>query len=322
MSSSSKRKKKGDDDGGDDKAITKQPSMSERSGVGGVALKGGAEKARKRRKKKAKGEGNDPGNVKEVNTGVDVTTDASVERKKRKKQQMGKHPEKSTKRKNKEGEGEERPLTAKWAKSERTREASESSEEQAEILLDSFRNQTAGDASQVEPALAPSNLVVSSESELSLSERLKRIIPDWESTICCQQGERMEPGRPRLVVVCNSSARGYDVLEKELNDWIKLSRRRPAKLCTKGLKLKDQREFLRKAEVCIAAGTPARLQQLEEAGSLDLGGTAVFLLDLRPDLKRRTLANMEPTARQFWECFSSVIAPRVLGGSSTLAIVA
>ena len=198
------------------------------------------------------------------------------------------------------------------------------------LLIRNFRMQKSGDTSTVERALR--HVAVEDVGGIGgLHGRLKRFdeqlltqIPRRQHDVD-DQTQHPRCGAPALLAVCMSSARGYDLCEqaselKGLSDSSGSSP--PAKRCPKGLSKSKQATFLAKTPVNVAVGTPKRLQQLADEDSLRLSALRVVLLDLRKDVKRETLFTAEPTRGQFWELFSSHIAPILAGETPPRLLIA
>lgn len=186
-------------------------------------------------------------------------------------------------------------------------------------LLDAFRRQTAGDASMVERALTAVNA-----EELTVGDNLLHRLRSHDNALLhtVSHAPRQRTGAPTLLCVCISSARGYDICEREteLKAVADMSKTPPAKLCPKGLQLTKQARFLKNTRIHVAAGTPKRLVQLiEQEHALSLRDLVVIVIDLRENIKRETLLTAEPTRAQFWAFFSEHLAPLLVENNANAA---
>ena len=98
------------------------------------------------------------------------------------------------------------------------------------------------------------------------------------------------PGAPRIVVVCGNAQRAADLVRP----LRKLIGRRPdatvAKLFARHFKANAQGAWLREHRAPLAVGTPHRLRQLLDGGSLSLADAAALVIDHSwVDQKGRTI---------------------------------
>eukprot|EP00164_Ancoracysta_twista_P003945 GFYU01005288.1.p1 GENE.GFYU01005288.1~~GFYU01005288.1.p1 ORF type:complete len:370 (-),score=107.08 GFYU01005288.1:1088-2080(-) len=122
----------------------------------------------------------------------------------------------------------------------------------------------------------------------NLSLYLKQLLPRWKTDLC-HAGARKSTGSPTLLIVTHSAVRAVEVIK--CLDVFK-SHCKVGKLFAKHMKVDQQQHYLASEKLCIAVGTPSRLQQLCESGHLKLDATPMLLFDVRENMKRQTLLDM------------------------------
>lgn len=91
-------------------------------------------------------------------------------------------------------------------------------------------------------------------------------------------------GSPRVLCVCDSALRAVDVARAFAPAKCGVS-----KLFGKHFKEAEQADYLRTSTAMVAVGTPHRLHRLCASGGLKLDRLALFLIDLKPNVKGETL---------------------------------
>jgi protein CMS1 len=86
------------------------------------------------------------------------------------------------------------------------------------------------------------------------------------------------------------------------------------KLFSKHIKLEEQTEVLSAEQVCIAVGTPARLEKLVSVDALHLERVTLLLIDCQRDIKQRCMLDIPETRRDFWALWRTHLATRVAQG--------
>jgi protein CMS1 len=96
---------------------------------------------------------------------------------------------------------------------------------------------------------------------------------------------------------------------------------RVAKLFSRHIKPEEQAELLAAAPVCIAVGTPARIDKLVAMGALSLGRCSLLVLDCQRDVKQRSLLDIAETKRDTWQLWRAHLATRIAAGDTRVALV-
>ncbi len=96
---------------------------------------------------------------------------------------------------------------------------------------------------------------------------------------------------------------------------------RVAKLFSRHIKLEEQAEALAAGPVCIAVGTPARIDKLVAMGALSLARCSLLVLDCARDAKQRSLLDIPETRRDTWQLWRTHLAARVASGDTRVALV-
>ncbi|KAK1141629.1 Protein cms1 [Aspergillus melleus] len=104
----------------------------------------------------------------------------------------------------------------------------------------------------------------------------------------------MEKGTPHTLVVSSAALRAADVVRALRTFQTKES---PiGKLFAKHIKLEEAKQFLQRARVAIGAGTPARISDLIDSGSLKLDELKTIIIDgSYVDQKQRGIFDMKET---------------------------
>ena len=67
-------------------------------------------------------------------------------------------------------------------------------------------------------------------------------------------------------------------------------------------------------QVCIAVGTPSRLEKLVSVDALHLDRVTLLLIDCQRDIKQRSLLDIPEVRRDFWQLWRTHLATRVAAG--------
>ncbi len=108
-------------------------------------------------------------------------------------------------------------------------------------------------------------------------------------------------------------------LLKELPDFNRGCR--VAKLFSRHIKPEEQAELLAAGPVCIAVGTPARVDKLLAMGALSLARLSLLVLDCGRDVKQRCLLDIPETKRDTWALWRAHLAARVAAGDTRVALI-
>lgn len=117
----------------------------------------------------------------------------------------------------------------------------------------------------------------------SLPGFVKALAVDWRSYKDLKKGKI---GSPRVLLL-SCSARRCVKFVPGLREAF--AGQQVLKLFAKHLKVKDQKDALRKRKWISAVGTPARVLTLNQEGALTLAGTKLLVIDAQPDNKSFTL---------------------------------
>lgn len=97
---------------------------------------------------------------------------------------------------------------------------------------------------------------------------------------------------------------------------------RIAKLFSKHIKPEEQAAQLSAGPVCVAVGTPARVDKLAAmSGALSLSRCRLLVLDVSRDVKQRCLLDLPETRRDLWALWRTHLAERVAAGHMRVALL-
>jgi len=161
-------------------------------------------------------------------------------------------------------------------------------------LWSSYQSECGG--SYLEEAAFAVERVMCLPHAATLQGRLKGATPSWRDTLA-----RASPdapcGAPSVLVVSSAALRVLELI-RQLPDF---HRAVPvAKLFSKHIKVKEQADALASAQVCVAVGTPARLDKLCALGALSLSRLTLLVIDCSRDVKQRSLLDIPETRRDLW----------------------
>ena len=96
---------------------------------------------------------------------------------------------------------------------------------------------------------------------------------------------------------------------------------RVAKLFSRHIKPEEQAESLAEGPVCIAVGTPARIDKLLAMGALSLACLRLLVLDMSRDAKLRCILDIPETRRDTWQLWRGHLAARVAAGDTRVTLL-
>ena len=125
-------------------------------------------------------------------------------------------------------------------------------------------------------------------------------------------------GAPACLLLTGSALRACELI-KLLPD---LHRACPvAKLFGKHLKPAEQAEALASAQLCLGAGTPARVDKLVGMGALSLSRLQLLVLDTSRDVKKRNLLDIPETRRDFWTLWRHHLSAPISAGTLRVLLI-
>jgi hypothetical protein len=182
----------------------------------------------------------------------------------------------------------------------------------------------------------------------SLQGRLKAATPDWRDTLALPP-PGAPPAAPSVLVIagaalvrhrpivpqialcvgpqtCTNAALHCTVL---LQRVLELLRELPefnkgcrvAKLFSRHIKPEEQAELLAAGPVCIAVGTPARIDKLLAMGALSLQRLRLLVLDVSRDAKLRCILDIPETRRDTWQLWRTHLAQRITKGDTRVTLL-
>ena len=108
-------------------------------------------------------------------------------------------------------------------------------------------------------------------------------------------------------------------LLKELPDFNRGCR--VAKLFSRHIKPEEQAASLAAGPVCVAVGTPARIDKLLSMSALSLSRLRLLVLDCGRDVKQRSMLDIPETRRDTWQLWRTHLAARIASGDTRVALV-
>ena len=96
---------------------------------------------------------------------------------------------------------------------------------------------------------------------------------------------------------------------------------RVAKLFSRHIKPEEQAELLAAGPVCIAVGTPARIDKLLAMGALSLQRLRLLVLDVSRDAKLRCILDIPETRRDTWQLWRTHLAQRITKGDTRVTLL-
>jgi len=173
-----------------------------------------------------------------------------------------------------------------------------SKDEQVEWLTSSYKSHCG--ASELECDALTLSLRVLPNCDGSLEDKLKAVEPNWEKVFIQNSSIRTQDdvyGAPVGLLVSPAATSCLSMIR----ECPRFRKACPiAKLFAKHMKIEDQITLLNGNRVVLAAGTPNRLCKLLEEGALKLNNLRWIVLDVRLDVKQRTLLDMGDVSKDWW----------------------
>lgn len=130
-----------------------------------------------------------------------------------------------------------------------------------------------------------SNTLFSHPHDLkNLEGSIQSFIPNWENVLSKSHNDQKHS--PTLLIITSAATRAVDIIRHLSNIHSKC---KIMKIFAKHFKISEQKDYLDNHIVRVAVGTPHRIHQLCELGSLQLFATKYILIDTFRDLKERTI---------------------------------
>jgi len=147
---------------------------------------------------------------------------------------------------------------------------------------------------------------------------LKNIVPTW-SEDCEGLTKSGSKGSPVMLIVTSSAVRAVELLRS--TNPFKGENCKTAKLFAKHFKLDEQSKNLREKVSHLAVGTPHRVVQLIENGSLKLNMLKTVVVDWSwKDVKMRGVTNMPMVKEQFVNLFQHHLFDRCRKGKLSVGL--
>uniref|UniRef100_A0A7S0WSV5 Protein CMSS1 n=1 Tax=Pyramimonas obovata TaxID=1411642 RepID=A0A7S0WSV5_9CHLO len=134
---------------------------------------------------------------------------------------------------------------------------------------------------------------------------------------CKHAAKGGKKGCPSVIILASSAKRALELL-RELPHYGQACRIH--KLFSKHMKVEEQVAVLR-YHVCIAVGTPNRVQKLADMEALNMSHLQLILLDMQPDAKQKTLLTLPEVRDDFWSLYRAHLRGRVQAGELKFAMV-
>jgi len=195
--------------------------------------------------------------------------------------------------------------------------AHRSSKEQADWLWASYERSTPVSELERDSAGLTSRCIVKLPSEAcirSLEQGLKTLEPNWRQELCSAAGRF--PGELSALIICPAALGCTSVIQAcpDLNGECRI-----AKLFAKHFKIHEQVESLKSQPAAIGTGTPHRLSNLVETEALKLERIKYIVLDVRLDVKKRTILDMPEVTGDWWALWVK-LKRRVVDGKAKLIL--
>jgi protein CMS1 len=194
-----------------------------------------------------------------------------------------------------------------------------STKEQADWLWMSYQRSTPASELEREAAgLTSSGLVKlpNGASVSALEEGLKTLEPTWRQELCSAASRS---AGELTVLIISPAALGCTSVIQSCPDFNKQCR--IAKLFAKHFKVHEQVEALKLQPAAIGAGTPNRLAKLLEVEALKLEKIRYIVLDVRLDVKKRTILDMPEVTGDWWALWDNCgLKKRVAEGKAKLIL--
>lgn len=146
---------------------------------------------------------------------------------------------------------------------------------------------------------------------------LNQAVPKWQKRM---KNMKEEAGSPLLLLICSSAIRAAQ-LNRDIVEF-KREKCKIAKLFAKHIKLKEQEKFLKKAVIHIGIGTPKRMADLLESGSLKLEQVSHVVLDWSwRDSKLRQLKDVPEITAELLDMSMKYLIPHIKTGKAKIALM-
>ena len=153
----------------------------------------------------------------------------------------------------------------------------------------------------------------------TLDDALAAADPGLASALTAPRGPADVPGAgPLLLALASSANAALDVARALPRTGAAV---RVAKLFARHIKLGEAEAALQAAPTRAAAGTPGRVAALADGGALALDRLRLLVLDVRLDLKQRTILDVPETRDDTWRLFRGRLQARVAAGQTRVALV-
>mmetsp|Transcript_21431 Transcript_21431/g.29776 ORF Transcript_21431/g.29776 Transcript_21431/m.29776 type:complete len:249 (+) Transcript_21431:153-899(+) len=137
-----------------------------------------------------------------------------------------------------------------------------------------------------------------------LDAQLRRASSAWKLPLCHTHTTKPSMDRkvraPCILVLTGSALRALEII-RELPSFNNSCRIH--KLFSKHIKVEEQSAALN-CHLCIAVGTPNRVQKLVDLEALELSSVKVVFLDTKPDAKQREMLTINEIRDDFWSLFN------------------
>ncbi|ORX61726.1 hypothetical protein DM01DRAFT_1316573 [Hesseltinella vesiculosa] len=127
-----------------------------------------------------------------------------------------------------------------------------------------------------------------------------------------------QPGSPTAIVITHSAIRATDLVRSLKGGFGETYR--VGKLFAKHIKVQEQAEFLKETAVHLVVGTPHRLLELAENGSLKLDNLELIVVDSDMAKGNYHLMDNLSCRQPFFEFLNTHVASRLQQGSTKLGI--
>mmetsp|Transcript_1771 Transcript_1771/g.3049 ORF Transcript_1771/g.3049 Transcript_1771/m.3049 type:complete len:259 (+) Transcript_1771:188-964(+) len=134
---------------------------------------------------------------------------------------------------------------------------------------------------------------------------------------CKHAGKGGKKGCPSVLVLTSSAKRALELM-RELPHYNQACRIH--KLFAKHIKVEEQAQLLKKFHICMAVGTPNRVQKLADEDALDVSQLKLIVLDMRLDAKKRDLLTLSEVRDDFWSLYRTHFREKVQGGGLKFAM--
>lgn len=144
----------------------------------------------------------------------------------------------------------------------------------------------------------------------------RNIAPNFKSILSMKRLKKWKTTKsPMVIIICVSARRAMSVLK-----GLAPLKCRCAKLFSKHMSVKDQKNMLENSTYGVAAGTPNRLLKLCSEGALDLSSTELVVLDGQEIHKTMNVCTLYDTAPDLMEFIRTYVQPGITKGNTKLCM--